>query len=128
MPFAEKVWFYKTETEKFALQRSESLRSQFVQDVSIYKCETLLFVDETGSDQRDSIRKYGYSVRGHPISSQKLLVRGLHLSCIAAISVQGMMALKIFRGNVDGDKFYDFLCIHYYLYYSHLMEQTRTVH
>ena len=108
--FLKRSGFTRQKLRTFALQRSESLRSQFVQDVSIYKPETLLFVDETGSDQKDSNRKYGYSVRGHPINSQKLLVRGERLSCIAAISVQGLMALKIFRGNVDGDKFYDFVC------------------
>ncbi len=94
----------------YALQRSDTLRKQYVEDVSIYQRETLLFVDETGTDRRDSIRKYGYSIRGKPIQAQKLLVRGEYLSCVAAISQQGLVALKIYRESVDGDKFYDFVC------------------
>jgi len=35
-----------------------------------------VWVDETGCDKRDHIRKYGYSFRRIPPVSQRLLVRG----------------------------------------------------
>lgn len=37
-------------------------------------------------------------------------MRGEHVSAIAAISTQGLVALKIVRGSVDGDVFYAFVC------------------
>lgn len=37
-------------------------------------------------------------------------MRGEHISCIVAMSVQGIVAIKIARGNVDGDTFYNFVC------------------
>ena len=59
-----------------ALQRDEFIRQRFINDVSVYIPDMLVFLDETGADCRNIIRKYGYSVRGkRPINSQ-FLVRG----------------------------------------------------
>ena len=69
-----------------------------------------LYIDETGTNCMDAIRKYGYSLRGRPVRAQKLVVRGEHVSAIAAISTRGLLALKIVKGSVDGDIFYDFIC------------------
>ena len=57
----------------------------------------------------DTIRKNGYSLRGRPVRAQKLVVRGEHVSAIAAISTRGLPALKFVRGGVNGDTFYDFV-------------------
>ena len=37
-------------------------------------------------------------------------MRGEHVSAIAATSTKGLLALKIVRGGVDGNMFYDFMC------------------
>ena len=79
-------------------------------DVAIYPRKTLLFVDETGTDRKDTIRKYGYSLRGKPMKAQKLLVRGEHISSVAVMSMEGIVAIKIASSSVDGDAFYDFVC------------------
>ena len=94
----------------FALQRDDALRQQFAADVGIHPRESFIFVDETGTDSRDTIRSHGYSLRGRPLKAQKLFVRGEHVSAIAAMSVEGIIGLKIVRGGVDGDAFYDFTC------------------
>ena len=39
----------------------------------MYKADMFIFVDETGMDARDKIRKYGYGLRGKPPVAQKLL-------------------------------------------------------
>ena len=57
----------------------------------------------------NSIRKYGYSIRGKPLVSEKLLVRGKRISAIAFISVNRMLDVKIVTGSVDGAVFYDFV-------------------
>jgi hypothetical protein len=38
---------------------------KFRHDVSIFRAEILVFIDETGSDRRDTMRKFGYSLRGN---------------------------------------------------------------
>ena len=92
-----------------ATQRGDLLRAQFVSDMSIYKPEMLIFLDETGSDRRDCIRKYGYSLRGKPLVSHRLLVRGQRISAIAFMSMNGMLDCKTVNHSVNGDLFYDFV-------------------
>lgn len=64
-----------------AKQCDRELREQFAIDVSLYRPNMLVFVDETGSDCRDALRKYGYSLRGKPPRSCKLLMRGGEIVC-----------------------------------------------
>ena len=93
-----------------ALQRNEDLRCRFCIEVSLYKEDMLVFVDETGFDRRNLIRNRGYSLRGKPAISKQLVVRGEHVSVIAAISSKGLLDLKIHRGGaVDSDIFCDFV-------------------
>ena len=52
-------------------QQSDVLRCQCLLDISIYHNhpEFFVFVDETGTDRRDSMRKFGYSLRDKPAVS-----------------------------------------------------------
>ena len=68
-----------------ALQRSEEHRGTFMANVLQYPRDFLVWVDETGTDRRDQLRKFGYSIRGLPPVC-KLFTRGTRLSAIAAIS------------------------------------------
>ena len=51
-----------------------------MEDLSIFSIDMLVFVDESGSDNRDTLRKYGYSLRGQPAKALSLFPRGKHLS------------------------------------------------
>ena len=77
--------------------------------MSVYSPEMLIFIDETGTDRRNTIRKYGYSMRGKPLKNYLLLVRGERISAIACISVAGLIDVKTVRGTSDGDVVYDFV-------------------
>ena len=92
-----------------AIQRNELLREQFITDVSIYNAEMLIFIDESGSDRRNVIRKQGYSLRGKPLKKFAPLVRGERISAIAGISMAGLLDVKFIVGTTDGDTFYDFV-------------------
>lgn len=63
----------------------------------------LIFLDETGTDRRDTLRAKGYSIRGKPAQKQKLLVRGEHVSAMCIMSMEGILSCRIARGGVDGD-------------------------
>ena len=92
-----------------AIQRDDGLRVQFVSDMSLYEQEMLIFIDETGSDKRDSLRKYGYSLRGRPAKSHKIISRGKHVSAIVMMSMNGILDVNIVHGSVNGDVFCDFV-------------------
>ena len=75
--------FTRQKLRYVALQRDEFLRQKFMLDMSIYNPEMLIFLDETGADRRNTLRKYGYSMRGKPAQKHTLLVRGERVSAIA---------------------------------------------
>ena len=70
---------------------------------------TCNILDETGSDRRNALRRRGYSWRGKPAISHKLLVRGEGISSIACISMKGVLECTMVTGSVDGDTFHAFV-------------------
>ena len=46
-----------------------------------------VWVDETGSDKRDNIRKYGYALRGVTPTYKRLLARGQRINALAVLRV-----------------------------------------
>ena len=107
--FLKQSNFSRKKMQLVALQRDKHLRSTYAVDVSLYSPHHLVFIDETGCDRRDSLRRYGYTVRGRRIKCQKLLLRGEHISVIAAMGVEGVKCLKMVRGSVTGDIFLGFI-------------------
>ena len=92
-----------------ALQRTMELRSSFMAGVYSFPTEMFVWIDESGSDSKDQLRRYGYALRGERAVCRKLLIRGRRISAIAAISSQGLVALELTDGTVNGDVFYDFV-------------------
>ena len=93
-----------------ALQRSDSLRGSFISQVLLYKRDLFVWVDETGCDRRNCMRKYGYAIRGEAPKCHRILVRGQRISAIAAISTEGLVALDLkSSGSVDSGDFFDFI-------------------
>ena len=50
--------------QQVALQRSAITRAKFMADMQFFHTNQIVWLDETGCDRRDQIRKYGYSLRG----------------------------------------------------------------
>ena len=93
-----------------AAQQDKQLRAQFASDVSIYKSDMLVFIDETGSDRRDTLRKKGYSLRNKPPKALNLFHSNReHVSALACMSKKGILGCELVHGGVDGDQFYDFV-------------------
>ena len=83
-----------------ALQQDKMLREHYSLKVSVYTTD--VFVDETGSDVRNRLRKYGYSIQGIP-------ARGERISAIACMSSAGLLDVKTLRGTANGEVFYTFV-------------------
>ncbi len=94
---------------QIASQRCDSLRGAFMAQCFVFSTRSMfVWVDETGSDRRDHIRKYGYALRGLTPCYKRLLVRGQRINAISAIS-SGVLATELMTGSVGGDRFYDFV-------------------
>ena len=101
--------FSRQKMKIIAKQRDEEIRSTFRSDVSLYKAHMLVFIDEAGSDRRDSLRRYGYNLRGQTPRSFKMLVRGERLSVIGIMTINGILDFHVVNGTSDGDSFLEFV-------------------
>ena len=74
-----------------------------------YPRDFFVWVDETGSDRRDQIRKFGYALRGETPVYHRFLLRGVRISAITAMCTEGVIANELTTGTVDAEKFFDFV-------------------
>ena len=75
--------------------------------MTVYNRDMFVFVNETATDRRDSLRRNGYSLRGKHARTQKLLVIGKRVSAIGALS--GMLGCHMVEGSVKADTFEEFI-------------------
>ena len=94
-----------------AKQCNEQLRLSFISDCEIYTPEMMVFVDETGSDNRDSVRKFGYALRGQRATSRRLMCMGKRVNSVAAMDMNGVICVDSTTDSihVNSDVFCDFL-------------------
>ena len=70
----------------------------------------VVWVDKTGCERRDLLRKYGYSFRGMRAECKRLLVRGTRISTIAAMCWdKGILDVEMTPQSVNGEMFCDFV-------------------
>ena len=99
--------FTRKRMQQIAIQRSEILLNQFKAEISMFDPDMLIWVDETGSNRRDTIRTYGYSLQGMRAVSHVLRVSE---SRINALSTEGIEDVYLTEGSVNGDVFERFVC------------------
>ena len=66
----------------------------------------LLWIDETGCDSRNALRKHGYGIRGLQPQDYSL---GKRYSAFGILSTEGIKDVYIAEGSVDGETFLDFI-------------------
>ena len=72
--------------------------------------DTFIWVDETGSDKRNALRKYAYSLRSVTPINYGLYTSGKLICVFSAISAKGVEDVYLAEGGVnDGDTFCDFI-------------------
>ena len=91
-----------------ALQRCDALRGAYTTQCLMFHPDMFVFVDETGSDRRNCMRKYGYALRGMTPTTYRLLHRGTRINAIAGIATSGLVALDLVTTSVTGEVFLDF--------------------
>ena len=99
----------RKKVQHVALQRCLDLRASFMANVFTFSKEMFVWVDETGSNMKDMLRKYGYALRGERAICHRLLVRGQRISSISAMSTEGMLAVELTTNSVNREKFFDFV-------------------
>lgn len=87
------------------IQRSLLLRSRFMAHALAFPSHFFVWVDKTGADCRNFMRKYGYSLRGERAIKHRFIVRGKRINAIAAISTIGLITYEFYHSNVNSDHF-----------------------
>ena len=77
--------------------------------MATYDPTMLVWLDETGYDNRNALRKKAYSIRGMPLYDHQLLIRGVRYSAILVMSLDGIHDECNTEGTVNGEKFADFV-------------------
>ena len=91
-----------------ALQRCTELRAKFRAEMCFFSIDKFVWIDETGCDKKSAIRKAGYGLRGITPEYHRKLAKGKRLSSVAAISVEGVIAVDFTHDSVNAEHFYDF--------------------
>ena len=107
--FIHKQGFTRQKMTRIAIERSEELRVLFKKDISVFRADILVFIDESGSDRQNCLRKFGYSLRGKPAKALQLFNRGQHITAIAAMSYKGVLEVSLVNGGVTGEDFKELL-------------------
>ena len=69
-----------------------------------------MWVDETGSDAKNHIRKFSYTLRGQTPIYHRFVARGKRISAIASItSCKGLVGVELTTGSVNSGRFLEFV-------------------
>ena len=101
--------FTRKKLQHIAFGRSEDLRAKFVADISIFDPRMFLWVDESGFRQRNSIRNYGYSLRGMRAEDHQLKLGRASVNAIAVMSHEGVNDIYLTEENIKGEIFETFV-------------------
>ena len=88
---------------------SDLFTANFMAYVLQYPRDFFVWTDETGTDRRDQLRKFGYALRGEPAVCCCILSRGTKISAMCAMTSDGVLEYEATTGSVNADKFMDFI-------------------
>ena len=101
-----RMGFTRKKAQQIARLRCIDFRAAIMAQVLRFPRDFFVWVDETGSDARTNIRRFGYSLFGQSPQYTRLLTRGKRVSAIAAISSEGLFGVELKSGSVNGDVFF----------------------
>jgi hypothetical protein len=94
---------------KEARERDEFLRAAWQVEYGDIPMEAFLWLDESGVNDRTNQRTEGWSTMGRACVRRDTFIRGQRYSILPALSVDGIVALDIFEGSVNKEKFIRFI-------------------
>lgn len=99
------VDFGKKKQELVATETNVSLRAAWVVDISGYRADQFVFVDESGVDQRQGWRRTGWCPRGVKPTPGGGRRQGMRHQILPGLTVKGVLAYSIYEGIIDADCF-----------------------
>lgn len=101
-------WSLK-DTRRVALGRNADLRDHYLYNLSFFRSFQLVYVDESGCDQRVGFRRRGWSPLGLTPVQVARLPRGQRYQLLPAYTQRGILDVCVFRGHTDAAMFEAFI-------------------
>lgn len=94
-----------------ARQRDEDLRGHHLYKVNdpSHTVDMFVFCDESGLDKRDGARRTGWAPVGYTPRTESLLKRGGRFHILPAITIDGLLAVWVFKGHTTKEVFLQWL-------------------
>ena len=92
-----------------ALERNELLRATWQAEYGDIPAEYCVWLDEASVDDLTNQRAAGWAAMGRACVCRAAFVRGQRYSILPALTWEGMIALDIFEGSVNKERFIQFL-------------------
>lgn len=103
-------FFFFIKLQKEAYERSEIMRAHYLGIIGEhYTPNQLIFIDESAKDERSLSRLYGYSPRNIRACKKVVFVRGKRYTILPALTLDGFVAVDVFEGACDKNKFVKFV-------------------
>jgi len=92
-----------------AMERNELLRATWQAEYGDIPADYFVWLDESSVDDRTNQRTHGWAVLGRACVRRATFIRGQRYSILPALTSDGIVALDIFEGSVNKEKFIRFL-------------------
>jgi transposase len=96
-------------TQDRALERSAPLRQAWQGIQKTWDEDQLVFLDESGANERTGDRKYGWSPIGVTCAQSRPVKRSERWSILPALSVDGYLDHIIYQGSITANLFVEFV-------------------
>jgi transposase len=94
---------------KDASERNELLRATWQAEYGDIPAEYFVWLDESSVDDRTNQRTNGWATSGRACVRRATFIRGQRYSVLPALTSEGYIALDIFEGSVNKERFIRFL-------------------
>ena len=92
-----------------AMERNELLRATWQAEYGHIPAEYCVWLDEASVDDKTNQRQRGWSSVGQACVCRDTFIRGQRYSVLPALTCDGLIALDIFEGAVNKEKFLQFI-------------------
>ena len=103
------VRWSKKNARRIAKGQNPDLRDYYLHSISTFYSWQVVFVDESGCDQRIGFRRTGWSPFGVTPVQITQFHRGQRYQILPAYSQDGILLSRVFQGTTDGAMFEDFI-------------------
>jgi hypothetical protein len=92
-----------------AAQQNEELRRQWINDMSEWNADQVLFLDESAANERTADRKYGWAPVGVTPHESRPFKRSERWSLLPAYTIDGFITWDIRHGSYTTETFEEFI-------------------